>query len=73
MYQLNLSKGSYRLVFWLMDKHGKSGHIKSGIGGWAVKASKDLNYSQPMMSSLAKELVMSGVFIKTTDGYDFSL
>ena len=69
MYELNLSRGAYRMLFWLQEKHPNIKLLKSGEGGWVKLAMADLNYSQPMVCVIAKELVRAGVFKKTTSGF----
>jgi len=71
MYKLNLSRGGYRLLFWLLEH--SSMPLKHGVGGWAVKAKSDLGYTQSMISMLAKELESHGLLKRTTQGFTFTL
>ena len=69
MYELNLSRGAYRMLFWLQEKHPTVKLLKSGEGGWVKLAMADLHYSQPMICLLANELARAGVFKKSMAGF----
>ena len=68
MYKLNLSRGGYRLLFWISE-HYSSGALKHGEKGWTTQAKVDLGYTQPMLSMLAKELESHGLLKRTTGGF----
>jgi len=68
MYKLNLSRGGYRLLFWISE-HYSSGSLKHGEKGWTTQAKVDLGYTQPMLSMLAKELESHGLLKRTTGGF----
>lgn len=71
MYKLNLSRGGYRLLFWITE-HYANKPMKHGVGGWATKARVDLGYTQSMVSMLAKELEGHGLLKRTTQGFTFT-
>jgi hypothetical protein len=75
IYDRELMKGSYRLLFWLLVKYGNSGYLKARNNGntWSVIAAKELGYSQPMMSNICKDLVRAGIFNKTMGGYRYEI
>lgn len=68
MYELNLSRGGYRLLFWVA-RNNRHGFLHHGRDGWAVKAKVDLGYTQPMLSMLAKELETHGLLKRSTGGF----
>lgn len=73
MYQHNLSRGAYRLVFWVRNYYPDGGLLKHGRDGWTKLAMNELCYTQPMLSKIANELVSIGFLKKTVGGFKYAL
>lgn len=69
MYRLNMSKGAYRLWFWIHSRYQVGDTLRSGTKGWTTLAKVELEYSQPMVSVLSKELERNGLIKRTSSGF----
>jgi len=68
MWQLNLSRGGYRLLLWIKDRNKRNTIIWKRTK-WASKAQEDLEYTQPMISMCMKELCNNGLVEKIDGGW----